>query len=153
MMRIFFPVLILLLTTTISAMAQSDQPVKTTPSDFQWENRILIVIANQESDSLATEQLSNFEGSEEGFKERDLITFFLFKKGASRLNEQPLHPASAEDILEQFGSGQSGFRFLLIGKDGGVKLQKDSPVSAEDIFGLIDSMPMRQREMRENKGE
>lgn len=152
-MRIFFPVLILLLTTTISAMAQSGQPVEKTPSDFQWENRILIVIANQESDILVTEQVSNFEGSEEGFRDRDLITFFLFKNGASRLNEQPLHPTSAEDILEQFGSGQPDFRLLLIGKDGGVKLQKDSPVTVEDIFGLIDSMPMRQREMRQNTGE
>lgn len=153
MIRIFFPVLILLLTTTISAMAQSDQPVKKTPSDFQWENRILIVIANQESDSRVSEQLSNFEGSEVGFKERDLITFFLYKNGASRLNEQLLHPSSAEDILKQYGFGEPGFRLLLIGKDGGVKLQKDTPVSVEDIFGLIDSMPMRQREMRENTGE
>ena len=152
-MRIFFPVLILLLTTTISTMAQSDQPVKKTPSDFQWENRILIVIANQESDSLVTEQVSNFEDSEEGFKERDLITFFLFKNGASRLNEQPLHPSSTEEILEKYGSGQPDFRLLLIGKDGSVKLQKDTPVFVEDIFGLIDSMPMRQREMRESTGE
>ena len=151
MKNIIFSVLFALLTTTV--MAQKDDFIEANPADFQWENRILIVIANQESDSLATKQLSNFEGSEEGFKERDLITFFLFKNGVSRLNEQPLHPVSAEDILEQFGSGQPGFRFLLIGKDGGVKLQKDSPVSAEDIFGLIDSMPMRQREMRENKGE
>lgn len=148
MIRIFFTVLFLLI--TISAMAQTDKSIETIPADFQWENRILIVIANQESDRPVTKQLSNFEDHEEGFRERDLITFYLFRNGVSRLHEQPLHPSSAEDILDQYGSGKPGFRLLLIGKDGGVKLRKDTPVSVEDIFGLIDSMPMRQREMREN---
>jgi len=148
--NIIFSVLFALLTTTV--MAQKDDFIEANPADFQWENRILIVIANQESDSLFTQQLSNFKGNEEGLRERDLITFFLFRNGVSRLNEQPLHPSSAEEILEQYGSDQPDFRLLLIGKDGGIKLREKAPVSVEDIFGLIDSMPMRQREMRENTG-
>jgi len=40
-----------------------------------------------------------------------------------------------------------GFQVLLIGKDGGVKLRSSEPVSMKDLFGLIDSMPMRQQEM------
>jgi len=149
--NIIFSVLFALLTTTV--MAQNDDFIKTNPADFQWENRILIVIADQESDSLFNEQVSDFEGRENGFKDRDLITFYVFRKGTSRLNEQPLDPVSAEEILEQYGSDLPDFRLLLIGKDGGVKLQKDSPVLVQDIFGLIDSMPMRQREMREKTGK
>ncbi|MBS1237635.1 MAG: hypothetical protein H6R37_879, partial [Deltaproteobacteria bacterium] len=30
---------------------------------------------------------------------------------------------------------------------GGVKLRSSEPVSMKDLFGLIDSMPMRQQEM------
>jgi hypothetical protein len=36
-----------------------------------------------------------------------------------------------------------------IGKDGGVKLRSAEPVAAGDFFALIDTMPMRRREMRE----
>ena len=41
-----------------------------------------------------------------------------------------------------------GFRVLLIGKDGGVKMDERRPVTAHDIIALIDSMPMRQAEER-----
>lgn len=36
----------------------------------------------------------------------------------------------------------------LIGKDGGVKVRRETVISNQDLFALIDSMPMRQREMR-----
>jgi len=39
-----------------------------------------------------------------------------------------------------------GFRVLLIGKDGGVKLDRRAPVAVDEILSLIDSMPMRRRE-------
>jgi hypothetical protein len=41
---------------------------------------------------------------------------------------------------------------LLIGKDGGVKLRAEEPLPAAEFFALIDTMPMRRREMRE-RGE
>jgi hypothetical protein len=37
---------------------------------------------------------------------------------------------------------------LLIGKDGGIKLKEPFSVQPIRIFDLIDSMPMRQSEMR-----
>lgn len=40
---------------------------------------------------------------------------------------------------------------LLIGKDGGVKLKKKFLVPPDEIFELIDSMPMRRTEMKNNK--
>lgn len=130
-------------------MAQANQPIEAEPADFQWDNRILIVIADSDADSLYKEQMLEFERNEKGFKERDLITFSVFRSGMSRFGKQTLHPESSTAILEKYDSVDSDFQILLIGKDGGVKLRKDATVSAEDIFGLIDSMPMRQREMRE----
>jgi hypothetical protein len=37
---------------------------------------------------------------------------------------------------------------LLIGKDGGVKSSYDSVPDLDDVFRLIDSMPMRIREAK-----
>ncbi|MFO7687606.1 MAG: DUF4174 domain-containing protein [Desulfobacterales bacterium] len=36
-----------------------------------------------------------------------------------------------------------------MGKDGGIKLKRNDQVRLEEIFQLIDSMPMRQDEMRQ----
>jgi hypothetical protein len=44
----------------------------------------------------------------------------------------------------------NAFAVLLIGKDGGLKNRFDAPVTVDEIFGLIDVMPMRMREMQEN---
>jgi hypothetical protein len=35
-----------------------------------------------------------------------------------------------------------------VGKDGTVKLSKNSIVPMDDIYALIDKMPMRQREIQ-----
>lgn len=36
----------------------------------------------------------------------------------------------------------------LIGKDGGIKETFKKPLSADDLFKLVDSMPMRKQEMK-----
>jgi hypothetical protein len=39
---------------------------------------------------------------------------------------------------------------LLIGKDGGVKLRRETEIlGCRELFATIDVMPMRRREMRE----
>lgn len=149
MMRIFLSAVFMIIPAI--AMAQTNESIKAQPSDFQWENRILIVIADSESDSLYRVQMQEFKGEENGFDERDLITFTVFRNGKSRLDDSVLNESSAAAIIERYGSGSTGFLCLLIGKDGGVKLEKESPVAVKEIFGLIDSMPMRQREMRQGK--
>ncbi|WP_161597124.1 DUF4174 domain-containing protein [Dyadobacter flavalbus] len=39
------------------------------------------------------------------------------------------------------------FTFILIGRDGGEKLRSNEMVKTNQLFGLIDAMPMRKREM------
>lgn len=40
------------------------------------------------------------------------------------------------------------FRVRLVGKDGGVKLDRDTPVAVAELFALIDAMPMRRAELK-----
>ena len=42
---------------------------------------------------------------------------------------------------------QKGFAVVLVGKDGTVKQVWHDPVDPKKIFTIIDSMPMRQKEM------
>ena len=67
----------------------------------------------------------------------------------------------SNEALEQFwgfivfdgrSNGSNGF-FQFIGKDGGEKLRRGDEVNIAEIFSVIDSMPMRQRETRKDGRE
>ena len=46
--------------------------------------------------------------------------------------------------------GATGLRILLVGKDGGVKMDSSNQpgLTLQNMFDRIDTMPMRKREMR-----
>lgn len=43
------------------------------------------------------------------------------------------------------------FTVILVGKDGQEKLRDSQPVAADALFDLIDTMPMRRKEVREGE--
>ena len=53
-----------------------------------------------------------------------------------------------EEIRAALGIDAGAFVVLLVGKDGTVKLSKNTIVPMDDIYALIDKMPMRQREIQ-----
>lgn len=55
----------------------------------------------------------------------------------------------APDARRRYGVAADGFEALLVGRDGGVKLRYPEPIGPDELFGRIDEMPMRRREMRE----
>lgn len=59
-------------------------------------------------------------------------------------------PEEFDEMSKQVTVSSLGFQLLLLGKDGGVKL-RSSNVSLEDIFSLIDTMPMIRKEMRDDQ--
>lgn len=95
---------------------------------LRWQARPIVVLG---ADDQAAAQITMFQAQAVHLAERDVVL----------LTDGP-----GADILT--GQSVDGFRVLLIGKDGGVKLDRDQTVSVEEIIALIDSMPMRQREMQ-----
>ena len=55
------------------------------------------------------------------------------------------------DFAVQIQFGTKSFSVVLIGKDGGEKLRRTTPLSPEELFAIVDAMPMRRAEMRERK--
>ena len=53
---------------------------------------------------------------------------------------------SAVKLRNQFKIDSGTTTFILIGKDGTEKLRKDS-MDLDELFEVIDAMPMRQREV------
>ncbi|MCR9203572.1 MAG: DUF4174 domain-containing protein [Halobacteriovoraceae bacterium] len=93
------------------------------PKDYLWKKRIILVRSKKH---IASQQ-NKFKDDQKGFQERKLKILF--------------HP----QLKDKFGEDD---QFLLIGLDGGVKARSNNPFERKEIYGLIDSMPMRQSELK-----
>ena len=69
---------------------------------------------------------------------------------SSTIDGSELPEQTARALIKRFPCSK-GFAVYLVGKDGGTKLTGVEPVNPLEIYQLIDSMPMRQREIRENQ--
>ncbi|MGB7394396.1 MAG: DUF4174 domain-containing protein [Pricia sp.] len=117
--------------------------------DFQWKNRILLLVdAKPDSEALQS-QLSEFTSNRNGLKERSLIIFRVTPDAVYAADESPSE-MEAKDIYDRYDLALDFSGTILIGKDGGSKMKKPFEVSAKTVFDLIDSMPMRRAEMRES---
>ncbi len=84
---------------------------------------------------LAEQQLSSLEKAAGGVNERDIKITIVEK-------ESPLFKKHSVDTAR--------FTVILIGKDGLEKYRTNKLLDTEQLFSIIDAMPMRQREMNKN---
>ena len=132
-------------------------------ADAQWTSRLLVVCSNEDDflsadflDAQADEAASDLPG----YIARDLILVWI--NDDRILSLQPMidetgaavvsmseHHGDPTELRARTGCVPASNFVALIGKDGGVKLRDEAMVSNEDLFALIDSMPMRRQEMRE----
>ena len=62
-----------------------------------------------------------------------------------------LSPADSQYWTQELKQSLTSFSVVLIGKDGGVKLNQLRPLAPADLFGTVDKMPMRQQEAKRVK--
>ncbi|NNK16677.1 MAG: DUF4174 domain-containing protein [Sulfitobacter sp.] len=130
-----------------SAVAQEADVVELEPlfvaadmadlSEFRWKKRPVLVFADSEDDPAYIEQLELLGQRPEALLERDVIVLTDTDPEARSPLRLKMRPR--------------GFMLVLVGKDGGVKLRKPFPWDVREITRSIDKMPMRQREIREEK--
>jgi hypothetical protein len=89
---------------------------------YRWKSRVLLNFG---------EPIKLSAKIQSAFKERDLV----------------LLQATSPELRKAF-QVESSFALILIGKDGGEKARWLTPVDPQTIANLIDTMPMRQSEMR-----
>ncbi|MBW4707562.1 DUF4174 domain-containing protein [Roseobacter sp. YSTF-M11] len=104
---------------------------------FIWKKRPVVVFADSENNPAYIEQMRLLHEREEELDARDVVVITDTDPDAKSDLRQKLRPR--------------GFMLVLIGKDGGVKLRKPFPWDVREISRSIDKMPMRQREIREQK--
>jgi hypothetical protein len=119
-------------------------------SDYQWKNRIILVFGSSSLPEVEN-QLHEFRSDPMGIMERDLLIMHITENKVRSIMDVNSIPLLADHVRAQFGIQPGTYRCLLIGKDGGVKLDKSTLISNKYLFSVIDSMPMRRREMQRKK--
>lgn len=99
---------------------------------FKWNNRVLLLFAPESTDRQLTAQLAAFHPRETDLADRDLLVFTVTKYTEADI-----------ELRSHFKVAPESYTLILIGKDGTEKLRKHAMVPTDDIFRLIDSMPMR----------
>lgn len=104
---------------------------------YRWKSRVLVVSAPDRADPRIARQARMLAADERGSMERDLVVVEAI--GAD---------AEAKAVRERLGLPETGFRAVLVGKDGGAKLTSAEPIPREKLFSTIDAMPMRRQEAK-----
>lgn len=117
------------------------------PNDFIWKNRLLLITDpkadSPENSALHTEFI---ERSSEN-QERDLLIIFISENRIWLQNN--LQDAKVSLWKKHFQLTGNFTGVVLVGKDGGKKLTTEDHITPKEVYDLIDSMPMRQMEMKQ----
>ena len=106
---------------------------------FEWAQRPIVIFANSDRDPNFISQMEFLSQDIKALKERDIVVV---------VDTNPRVPSALRKKLRPHG-----FAFILIGKDGQVKLRKPSPWNIREIARVIDKMPIRQQEITRKRQE
>jgi hypothetical protein len=113
----------------------------------RWQSRPLIVIAPNASDSTWRQFQQDLMQpvNREAFIEREMVLYTVIN-GVGKRNGLALDPQATAALLTRLDAEPGApTRLLLVGKDGGTKIDQHAPLDARAIFATIDKMPMRQK--------
>ena len=117
--------------------------------EYKWKNRLIFIFAPSTNHPGYKAKQREMGGEIPEIIDRDLVVFEIFETGRSKVGDDMLGEDAVNFLRDKFKVEPGQFKVILVGKDGGEKLRGDERVQISEIFALIDSMPMRQREMRE----
>ena len=112
----------------------------------KWENRVLLVFTHKKNDEIFNKQISNLLKEKKGLTERKLIIYQFVKDQYSINFDSKWLLFSLKK--SKYKTESENFKVVLIGLDGGVKLEQTSFLSTKKLFIIIDGMPMRRNEIR-----
>ena len=106
-------------------------------AQYSSKRKLLLVTDNIQNTQFL-EQENILQSDSSGVAERDLTI-------------TTITPSNNKALYSKWMNNSVGFRLILIGKDGGEKFTSDIPISCKHLYAIIDSMPMRQQEIKRGK--
>jgi predicted transcriptional regulator len=140
------PWLLLLCPLMLTAQGNSEIDI----SDYRWQNRLLLIFTSSVENEQYQKQVTELKNKQEGLKDRDMKIFHLVSNDRSFVDDKTINTNDVRRLYKKYKVKEKGFAVILIGKDGTEKLRKQDALSTEKIFSVIDAMPMRQQEMKQD---
>ncbi len=109
--------------------------------ELKWKNRILITHQKEAKSN----HLKKLKANDKALRERHMIWFNIQDGKVTSNYSGDISNQFTTSLQKQYITGDT--TAVLIGKDGDVKA-KYKALHLDKIFALIDTMPMRRREMR-----
>lgn len=138
----------MLLICMINVYHQSVMAQKTSiPEDYTWKNRLVLLFAPHDSSKLLQQQYTALQSDPEGLNNRDLL---IFKVSSDQVIGHNIRQGTevAQQLRNQYQVGEDDFCAILIGKDGSEKIRKEREIPLNELYAVIDAMPMRRQEMK-----
>lgn len=110
----------------------------------KWQRRVILLYARAENSVPLATQKRLLAEQQPGLSDRDIDVITVLEGELSAAEQTYLRGG------DRRLSPTADFAGFLIGKDGGVKQRFTRPTPPTELFRLIDTMPMRQSEMKGN---
>ncbi len=118
---------------------------------YLWKNRIVLLYAPSPQDSSYQKFVKEITDNASGVSERHLVVLHLFLDGSGREEQKELSAEQVKALLDRYELTVDTAVAVLIGKDGNEKARQTGTLNLTALFQEIDAMPMRRREMREQR--
>ncbi len=141
---------LLLLGTALMASVAQAQTGLTTLADLQDHARPLLIFASRPDDPQLTIQLRTLQDHAAEVQDRQIVPLAVVYNNPSPTDAK-LTATDAEATRRRFRVAPNEFTIILLGKDGGEKLRALRPLPMSKLNDTVDSMPMRQNEMKHGK--
>lgn len=126
-----------------TALAAEDNPLRAE----RWKTRPVVVVVPATGHPLIRriEAALAQPAAREAFIEREMVLYTI-EAGEGRRNGKPIGGPRTRAMLAALDLDANGPpTFVLVGKDGGVKMQEGAEVDLQAVFAEIDRMPMRRK--------
>lgn len=118
--------------------------------NYLWKKRPLLLFAPSPNSPMYRSVPDSLSAHQDQIQERHMVIIEVFQNGLVRIDGKSDSRRTAESFRQQFSAKEGELTAILVGKDGGLKLRQNGNLDLGKIFSIIDTMPMRQQEMRKS---
>lgn len=99
-------------------------------------HRMIYFFGKEANQQLVNQQVEMLNKSGGAVKERDIEIKVI---------------AENDPLYKKYKADPAKFTVVLVGKDGGEKYRSNKVLQPAELFAIIDAMPMRKQEMKQQK--
>lgn len=140
-MRVIFQFLVLFLLCNYCQSGLAQEIEK-----HRWKDRLLLIYASSKGSDQLKEQLDILQKNKLELADRKLKVYAFTKKEFAFNFDKNWQKSTK--LYQRYIPEGNDFFVLLIGLDGGIKLSQKNVSEKEELFAIIDGMPMRRNELK-----